>query len=99
MATYNNREPANPLGPVAADADSVDLSSSVRFEIGRPGMTFVATAIGGAYHLLCGDGTVVATPTAPPFNGSIRMTLPDGCTHVAMIRATAETTVGCAYRG
>lgn len=101
MATLGDRRNADrvlPLGPVASDTTATSLTASVRFPIGVAGDPFVATAT-SAYHLVCGDGTVEADTSAPPFTGAIRMLLPDGCTHVAMIRATADTTLGAAYPG
>lgn len=86
------------LAPTADDANNADLSASQRFEIGGAGTSFVAAAT-GAFHLLAGDSTVVADTTAPSFDGTIRLVMPDGCTHVAMLRAAAVTTLGCAYKG
>lgn len=86
-----------PLGPVTGDDNHQDLGASVRFEIGAAGDPFVATA-SGPFHLLCGDETVTADTSCPYYDGSVRLVLPDECTHVAMIEAEADVS-GCAYRG
>lgn len=108
MATLNNINGINdararadiPLGPTEDDPDSVALTTSQRFEIGRRGDSFVAVA-NGEYHLVCGDENVVATTAAPgPWSaGAVRLVLPDGCTHVAMIEGAAGAALGCAYPG
>jgi hypothetical protein len=86
-----------PLGPVLADAGHADLGASVAFTIGSAGDSFVATAT-GLFHLVCGASGVVATTSCPVFDGAVRLVLPDGCTHVAMLEAAVDV-FGCAYRG
>lgn len=85
------------LGPVESDAQHQALVSSVSFPIGAAGDAFVATGT-GQFHLLCGTSKVVATTAAPVFDPGVRLVLPDGCTHVAML-AAADGVAGCAYKG
>lgn len=83
------------LGPVGADANHQDLATAKRFTIGEAGDAFVATGTGQMY-LLCGDNTVTATTSSPVFDPGVKLTLPDGCTHVSLLAASTGVS-GCAY--
>jgi hypothetical protein len=92
------------LGPVAADVAAApsddldqDLGASVAFPIGEAGDGCVITAT-GRVHVLFGASDVVATTACPAYSTPVRLIVPDGCTHVALLEAEADVSGG-AYKG
>ena len=87
------------LAPIAGDPGAQSLAAAVRFGPFTPGATLVIGA-SGLFHMLAGDGTVVAAVTNPIYTaGVFRFTLPDACTHLSMVQATGATSIGSAYEG
>lgn len=90
------------LLPSAGDAGAQALTTSVRFPLSgvlSPGDSVIVCA-DAAFHMLAGPSSVVAETNSPKFPaGLYAFTVPDGCTHVAMIQSSAGAAVGQAYRG
>ena len=87
------------LLPVAADGSAHALTTSQRFGAFVPGDP-ITVASDAPFHMVAGGSSVAATTSSPKFPAGIHgFTLPDGCTHVAMIQSSAGAAVGQAYRG
>ena len=90
------------LAPISTDAGATSLATSQKFPASgewAPGDSFVASA-NGEFHIVAGTSAVAATTSSPIFTaGTHAFTLPDGCTHVAMIQGAAGAAKGQAYKG
>lgn len=86
------------LLPVAGDSGATSLAASARFGTFVAGDPVIVCA-DAAFHMVAGTVTITATTSSPKFPaGMYSMTMPDGCTHVAMITSSGAC-VGQAYRG
>jgi hypothetical protein len=86
------------LLPVTGDSGATSLAASARFGPFVAGDPVIVCA-DAAFHMVAGTVAINATTSSPKFPaGMYSMTVPDGCTHVAMITAGGAC-VGQAYRG
>lgn len=84
------------LLPVSGDAEKQALSSSTRFGPFAPGDSLVV-ACDAPFNVLAGDSAVVALTSSPWLAANVyKFSLPDGCTHVALLSATGY---GQVYKG
>jgi hypothetical protein len=87
------------LLPISTDAGAAALVVSVRFGPFVPGDPIIVVS-DAAFHMVAGTVTIDATVASPKFlAGLYAFTMPDDCTHVAMIQSVAGAAVGQAYRG
>lgn len=90
------------LPTAGVDAGAAALTASQRFPASgawAPGDSVIVCA-DAAFHAVAGASGVVAETSSPKFPAGIyAFTLPDGCTHVAMIQSSSGAAVGQAYRG
>lgn len=99
-AELHHRLAETMLLPVSTDAAAASLATSVRFGpfvVGDPVLLYADAP----FHAVAGNSVVNAVAASnPKFPGGIllAMTVPDGCTHVAMITAGGACN-GQAYRG
>ncbi len=88
------------LLPVATDDGSSSLAASVShgpFVAGDQ----VVIVCNGQFHAVAGVGvTTVSTAGPGPFPAGVyAFTIPDACTHVALIQGAAGAASGCVYVG
>jgi hypothetical protein len=98
-AEEHHRASETMLLPFDTDAGAASLAASVRFGPFIPGDPIILYA-DAPFHAVAGSSTIIATTAKPKFPGGLvlAMTMPDGCTHVAMITSSSAC-VGQAYRG
>jgi hypothetical protein len=87
------------LVPIATDNAPQALNTTKRFGTFVAGDSLVISAT-DKFHMVAGTSAIDATTSHPLFPAGVyKFTIPDGCTHVAMIQASGATASGQAYKG